>query len=294
MRSIRGVLAPMVTPFLRNGDVDLEGVRHNVSRMNATTLSGYFVLGSNGEAAHLTDAEQFEVLRAAKGAADPAKIFVAGISRQSAHATVEFGKKAQAVGVDYLSVLTPSYFAPAMNDARLISYYVAVADRLDTPILLYNCPKFAAGITLSVEAVAELAKHPNILGMKDTSSGPIEKYLECQSGKFSIVSGSINNIMKALDHGSTGGVLSMANFLPDEVERICALHLAGDRDGAAALAERLVELNARVSGKLGVAGVKCACDLLGYRGGFVRSPLTMPEPEAAGAVAAALREFSFL
>lgn len=294
MKSIKGVLAPMATPFLQGGEVDLDGVRHNVSRMNATTLSGFFVLGSNGEAAHLTDAEQYEVLRVARKEADPAKLFVAGISRQSAYATIEFGKKAQDVGVDYLSVLTPSYFAPAMNDARLIAYYTHVADSLDTPVLLYNCPKFAAGITLSPEAVAELAKHPNILGMKDTSPGPIEKYMECRNAAFSVVSGSINTIMRALEHGSTGGVLSMANFLPDETERICALYFAGDHAGAAAQAERLIALNNRISGKLGVAGVKCASDLLGYRGGYVRSPLTMPGVDAAKAVAEALREFSYL
>lgn len=294
MKRIQGVLAPMVTPFLQDGALDLDGIRHNVSRMNSTPISGYFVLGSNGEAAHLTDAEQLDVLRTARKEADAAKIFVAGISRQSAYATVEFGKKAQDVGVDYLSVLTPSYFAAAMTDARLVSYFTSVADSLETPVLLYNCPKFAAGVALSVEAVRELANHPNILGMKDTSPGPIEKYLECQNESFSVVSGSINNIIRALEHGSTGAVLSMANFLPDEVEKICDIHFAGDHDGASAHAERLIALNQKISGKLGVAGVKCASDLLGYRGGYVRSPLTMPSPESAKEVAAALREFSFL
>lgn len=294
MREIRGILVPLITNFLENGDVDPGGMRSNIEKLNATTVSGYFVLGSNGEAAHLSDDEQYHVLRAARDAASPEKIFITGISRQSAHATVEFGKKAQEFGVDYFSVLTPSYFAPAMTDVRLINYYTHVADRLSTPILMYNCPKFAAGITLSLEVVRELAGHPNIRGMKDTSPGPIEKYLAYQTDAFAVVSGSINNVVKALEHGSTGGVLSMANFLPDEVEEICTLYFAGDTGGAKKKTDRLIELNKRISGKYGVAGVKCACDLLGFTGGGVRLPLTMPGQEGMEAVGEALREFKYL
>lgn len=294
MKEIRGVLVPLITNFRENGDIDPDGVRSNIARLNATSVSGYFILGSNGEAAHLSDDEQFRVLRTAREAAAPEKIFITGISRQSAHATVEFGKRAQDLGVDYLSVLTPSYFAPAMTDARLVNYYAHVADRLSTPVMMYNCPKFAAGITLSTEVVRELAGHPNILGMKDTSSEPIEKYLACQTDTFAVVSGSINTMIKALENGSVGGVLSMANFLPDEVEKIYTLYFAGKTDDAKAAAAGLIELNKRISGKYGVAGVKCACDLLGYAGGDVRLPLTMPGSEGMKAVRSALGEFKYL
>lgn len=294
MKEIRGILVPLITNFLENGDLDLEGTRRNIGRLNASTVSGYFVLGSNGEAAHLSDDEQFRFLQAARGAAAPEKLFITGISRQSAHATVEFGKKAQDLGVDYFSVLTPSYFAPAMTDARLVAYYSHVADRLSTPVLMYNCPKFAAGITLSAEVVRELAGHPNIRGMKDTSSEPIEKYLAYQTGDFAVVSGSINNVVTALENGSTGGVLSMANFLPDETEAICTLHFGGDAKASKAKAAALIDLNKRISGKYGVAGVKCACDLLGFTGGSVRLPLTMPGSEGMEAIRSALREFNYL
>ena len=294
MKAIRGVLVPLITTFLENGDLDLDGTRKNIARMNKTTISGYFVLGSNGEAAHLSDDEQYAFLKTCRETASRDKLFVTGISRQSAHATIEFGKRAQELGVDYFSVLTPSYFAPAMNDARLIDYYTHVADNLDIPILMYNCPKFAAGITISLDVVGKLAGHPNILGMKDTSSEPIEKYLEYQTSEFAVVSGSINNVVKALEHGSTGGVLSMANFLPDEAESICTLYLSGDREGAHAKAARLIELNRKISGKYGVAGVKCACNLLGFTGGNVRLPLAMPGAEGMEAVKSALLEFGYL
>lgn len=294
MKKIQGVLVPLITNFLENEDLDLKAMRSNIAKINATTVSGYFVLGSNGEAAHLSDDEQLQVLRATREAASSEKIFVSGISRQSAHATIEFGKRAQEVGVDYFSVLTPSYFSPAMSDARLIDYYTRVADRLATPILMYNCPKFAAGITISLNVVSELARHPNILGMKDTSSGPVEKYLACQSDTFAVVSGSIDSIITALEHGSAGGVLSMANFLPDEVEKICDLYFSGKVSESKEKAGKLIELNKRISGKYGVAGVKCACDLLGFTGGVVRLPLTVPGAEGVDAIKTALCEFNYL
>lgn len=273
MKKIEGILVPLVTNFYEDECVDCDGIRENIIKLNASKLSGFFILGSNGEAAHLSDAEQMAVVKTACEAADPRKLLVAGITRQSAHATIEFGRQVQETSVDFFSVLTPSYFAPAMSDSLLIKYYIKVADALEKPVLIYNCPKFAAGITISTQVLRELAGHPNIAGMKDTSSMPIEEYLEYQTDDFRVVSGSINNFIKALEHGSEGGVLSMANYLPDEVAAMYEYYKAGKTEEALQKSRALIALNKEISGSTGVAGVKYACEMMGYNGGAPRSPL---------------------
>ncbi len=271
-KKLAGVFIPVVTPF-SSQKVDLNMLAHNISRSNRTPVAGYMPLGSNGEFAHLNDDEQLSVFRTVKSYAAENKVLIVGIARHSAYCTIEFGKRIQDEGADYVSVLCPSYFASSMDDGALIRYYTAVADALSVPVLLYNCPKFAAGVTLSPEVVKELSKHPNIAGMKDTSSGNIEKYLEVRDKSFEVVAGSISNFLTGLKSGASGGVLSMANYLAEPCCRIQELFDDKKLLEAEALSDKLIALNRSAAGKYGVAGVKAACDMFGYKGGNVRNPL---------------------
>ena len=288
---LRGVFIPVVTPFTSAGP-DIAALEHNVERWNGTAVAGYMPLGSNGEFAHMDDAEQDAVLETVVRRAAKHKVIMAGIARPSAYHTIERGKRAAAAGAKFVSVLTPCYFASFMDDAALIGFYSEVADALEVPVLMYNCPKFAANVTLSENAVAVLSEHPNIAGMKDTSSGNIEKYLAVRSLGFEVVAGSISNYYRGLAAGASGGVLSLANYLPDACARIQPLFEAGDREGAAALAERLAALSKRATDKYGVAGVKAGCDAFGYIGGEVRSPLANLTAEQKAVVKRELLEGS--
>jgi len=271
-QKLTGVFIPIVTPF-KEQKVKLEMLASNIEKSNSTPVAGYMPLGSNGEFIHMDDEEQLAVFRTVRKNAGKDKVIMAGIARQSAYCTIEFGKKIQDEGVDFFSVLCPSYFASAMTDAALIRYYSAVADSLSVQVLLYNCPKFAAGVTLSPQVVKELSKHPNIAGMKDTSSGNIEKYLEVKESGFEVVAGSIENYLLGLMKGASGGVLSMANYLPEPCCRIQDLFISGRVEEASYLSGKLINLNKGAAGKYGVAGVKAACDMFGYIGGEVRNPL---------------------
>lgn len=269
---LRGVFVPVITPFT-NQLVDPEKLAYNLRKLNGSRVAGYMPLGSNGEFAHLNEAEQLAVLKTVKENADGKKVLIAGITRQSAFSTVEFGKKVQEIGVDFVSVLCPSYFASAMTDSALIKHYIYIAERLNVPVLLYNCPKFTANVTISPEVVRVLSAHPNIAGIKDTSTGNIEKYLEAKVGDFAVLAGSITNFVTGLKGGATGGVLSMANYLPEpccEVQKLFAQKRYAE---AEELGNKLVALSKSVAGKGGVAGVKAACELFGYHGGEVRLPL---------------------
>ncbi|HOV38972.1 MAG TPA: dihydrodipicolinate synthase family protein, partial [Spirochaetales bacterium] len=142
-------------------------------------------------------------------------------------------------------------------------------------------PGFAAGVVLSPRAVSELASHPNIVGMKDTSKEDIAAYVRAvpAGAEFYILAGSVTKFYYGLQSGAIGGVLSMANYFPELCCELQDLFNAGKMDEAEKLSARLVRLNEKITGKYGVAGVKAAMDLLGYYGMEPRIPL-LPLTEA--------------
>jgi 4-hydroxy-2-oxoglutarate aldolase len=269
---LKGVFIPVVTPFT-DQKIDLDKLAYNIQKSNLTSVKGYMPLGSNGEFAHMNDDEQISVFKTVKENMAKDKILMAGIARQSAYCTIEFGKRIEDIGADFVSVLCPSYFASFMDDSALIRYYTAVADAISVPVLLYNCPKFASGVTISPEVVRILSAHPNILGMKDTSSGNIGKYLAVKDENFDVLAGSITNFLEGLKAGASGGVLSMANYLQEPCYSLYELYVLGKVEEAEALSDKLIKLSKNATDKYSVAGVKAACDIFGYKGGEVRNPL---------------------
>lgn len=279
---LSGLYPPIVTPFQEDQSVDLSALAHNIQKMNGTSLKGYMPLGSNGEFHSLSDAESLAVVRTVRKNATPDKLVMAGAARESAYTTIEFIKALCDVGVDYVSLLTPSYFASKMDEDALMRYFVAVADQSPVPVLLYCAPKFAAGIEVTPNLVERLCEHPNIVGMKDTSSNDIAGYCNAvkKGAEFYVLSGSISKYLKGLECGAIGGVLSPLDYIPERCCEIEALHRAGKIDAARALSDKIIAANKRSVGKYGVAGVKFAMDCLGYCGGLPRNPLA-PLPRAA-------------
>ncbi|MDL2274001.1 dihydrodipicolinate synthase family protein [Oscillospiraceae bacterium OttesenSCG-928-G22] len=293
IEKIRGVLAPAVTPF-DDEKLSMPKLEAMGEFLANSPLKGLFVLGSNGEAAHMDDTESLAVLRAYKKTMPKGKTLMAGIPRQSAYVTIEFGKRVEEIGVDCFSVLTPHYFVSQMTDAAFIDYYTRVADALSTPILLYNVPKFAAGVTLSETVIRELSRHPNIIGMKDSSVGNIQTYLKYKSDSFAVLSGTINTLFEGLEGGAYGGIVSMANYLPEATSEVCSLYWSGDKAGSKALADRLVEMNKKGAGKLGIPGTKAALRVLGVDAGEGRSPLLPCTPEQVESIRNTFIEYGYL
>ncbi len=165
---IEGIFAAITTPFYPDERVYFRKLEANVSRYSRSLLSGMVVLGSTGEAVALDDAESRDVLRTVAEAAAPEKVLIAGVGRQSVKATVELAEAAEQFRYDAVLVRTPTYYLPQMNAAAVLHYYRTVADRSPLPVLLYNIPKFVP-YNIPVEVVAELAQHPNIIGIKDST-----------------------------------------------------------------------------------------------------------------------------
>jgi 4-hydroxy-2-oxoglutarate aldolase len=170
---IEGVFAAIPTPFYSDERIYLKKLEANVSRYSRSLLAGMVVLGSTGEAVALTDAESRAVLGAVAGAAAPDKVLIAGVGRESARATLEMAEAAAELKFDAVLVRTPIYYKPQMTTAAVLHHFRSVADRSPLPVVLYHIPKFVP-YDFPIEVVAELAQHPNIIGIKD-SSGSVER-----------------------------------------------------------------------------------------------------------------------
>jgi len=170
---IEGIFAAVPTPFYRDERVYFRKLEANIARYSRSLLAGMLLLGSTGEAAMLDDAESRDVLRVAAEAAAPEKVLIAGVGRESVKATVELAEAAARFHYDAVLVRTPTYYASQMSPAAVLHYFRSVADRSPLPVLLYNIPR-CVPYNIPIELVAELAQHPNIVGIKD-SSGSIER-----------------------------------------------------------------------------------------------------------------------
>ena len=171
---LHGIFPPLTTPFYPNGKVYYRKLEHNVDRYSRTPVAGIVVQGSAGEALMLSDEEKREVLQVARQAAAPEKVLIAGTGIESALETLRLCDYAATLGYDLAMVRTPHYYKGQMNNPRnMLAFYRTVADRSPLPLIIYNFPQ-ATGYDIPAEVVIELAEHPNIAAIKE-SSGSIEK-----------------------------------------------------------------------------------------------------------------------
>jgi len=271
-----GVMPPITTPF-QDGRLALNKLKNNFQKWNKTGLSGYLVLGSNGESVYLNEKEKIKVVEVSRASIPRSKIMMVGTGLESTRETLRFTNQAAEIGADCALVVTPSYFKGSMKPQILYDHFVAVAESSQIGILLYNVPQFT-GINLEPEWVAKLSEHPNIVGMKDSSGniGQLSEIIHLSKKGFAVFVGSAPVFFPALCVGAVGGILAVANVVPQEYVRIQTLFEKGKMNEAKALQNQLTPLAKAVTTKYGIGGLKIAMDLAGYFGGNPRSPLTRP------------------
>jgi len=177
---LHGILPPVTTPFYPDGNIYFKKLESNVERYSRTPCAGIVVLGSTGEAILLSDQERRDVLKSARGAAAPNKVLIAGTGVESAIETLRLTEYAAELGYDVAMVRTPHYYKKQMQTANMLAFYRTVADRSALPVIIYNFPQ-ATGYDIPAELVIELAEHPNLIGIKE-SSGDVEKVRKVVEG----------------------------------------------------------------------------------------------------------------
>ena len=276
---LSGVMPPITTPF-QDGKLASKKLKNNFVKWNKTNLSGYLVLGSNGEAVYLNEKEKIKVVEIARTSIPRSKFMVVGTGMESTRETIRFTDRVAKMGADFALVITPSYFKGSMKPQILYDHFIAVAESSCIGILIYNVPQFT-GINLEPEWVAKLSEHPNIVGIKDSSGniGQLSEISHLSQKGFAVFVGSAPVFFPTLCIGAVGGILAVANVVPQEWVRIQNLFNRGKMNEAKALQSQLTPLAKAVTTKYGIGGLKMAMDLTGYFGGNPRLPLKRPGKE---------------
>jgi len=271
---LNGIFAAITTPFDGDGAVAVDRLRENIARYNRIPLAGYVAVGSTGESVLLTRAEVEQVFSAVREAAAPGRILIAGTGSESTPETISRSKAAADLGFDGVLVKTPSFYKSALNPDTLAEHYRRVADTSKLPVILYSIPQLT-GVALEADLVARLAEHPNIIGIKE-SSGNVQRVGEIIAAVpegFQVVVGSADTLYASLLLGAVGGVLALADCLPELCIELYRAVAADQTVNARGLNRRILPASKKIVRQLGIAGLKYAMDYRGYYGGPVRGPL---------------------
>lgn len=293
-KPLEGVYAALTTPFI-GGEISTEKIQDNVKKYNRTDLAGYLVLGSTGESVSLTDEESEELVEAVVESGAPGKKILVGTARESTRGTVEFTKRAARCGIAAALIRPPSYYKSKMTREALKKHYLTVADESPVPVLIYNIPQ-NTGISLEPQLILDLASHPNITGLKESSGSLafLGEIIREVPADFHYFLGSGHVIYPGLEMGACGAILAVANAAPEMSAEIFRLFAAGKKDEARKLQLDLIPLNKAVMEVYGIAGLKYAQDLRGYYGGPARPPLLPLEEKGKRDIQAQLMKLGLL
>lgn len=278
---LRGIFAPLTTPFTNDGEIDLARLKSNIKRYNQTRMSGYVMNGSTSESVLLTWDEIYQLWAAALETVESGRVMIAGTGAESTAETIRHTKRAASMGFVAALVRTPSYYKPAMTFEAETAHFFRVADASPIPVLIYSVPVFT-GYTVEAPLVAKLAAHPNIVGIKE-SSGNVQRMKDIVSTTpkgFNAMTGSGLTLSESLEAGAVGAILAISCVIPDAtVEQYEAVR-RDNRERVEELKKQMIVPAAGLVPKFGIAGIKYAMDRLGYFGGMPRSPL-LPVNDAA-------------
>ena len=278
-----GIIPALVTPF-RDDRFDRALFERSIERLNSTGVAGYVALGSTGEGVLVSDDEAEEVIATAASARGEGLVLIAGTGRESTRSTIALTRRAAKAGAEAVLVKPPSYYKGAMTDSALARHFRAVADASEVPVILYHIPRLAP-VTFSPRLVLELAAHPNIVALKDTSGDLafLSTVLRERPRGFRVYVGSASQLLVSLVLGADGGIHALANIAARECVALWKLvREKGDLASARELQLRLVPINQAVTIRFGVPGLKKAMELLGLESSEPRPPL---EPIAESSVA---------
>lgn len=294
MPILNGIYPPIVTPF-EDQEVSYSQLSNNIKKWNEYELTGYVILGSNGENAMLSEAESLNVLETAIKYIPDNKQIIIGAGQESCKLTINYMKQARQIGGDAFLVVSPHYYKDQMTDSALLNFYTEVAEKAELPVVIYNVPKFT-GINLTLNVLEKLASHPNIVGMKDSSGNMtyFQSLLALQLPEFQLLTGTANTLFPSLMVGAAGGILALANIAPQICLDIFHLCQQGKIEKSRELQLKIIRLNQLTTSIFGIGGLKYALDQIGFFGGKPRSPLEVPDADGKAQIRTELKKISLL
>ena len=270
----------IITPFDQHQELDLDAHRHNLSYLGELGYEGFVLGGSTGEGPLLEPGERVRLTAASREAVGADAFLLCGINAETNRAATAQIAEAAEGGADAALVLTPTTLS--RNRTNFVAaFFQEVADESPLPVFLYSVPVVTA-YSIPLETVWELARHPNVVGMKDSSGDAIriQRMLAGLPDNFALYNGSAHSVTLTLAAGAHGVILAAANYVPRLGLEVVAAALENP-PGDMKKQHRLTEANDGVA-RYGIPGVKAASEMVGLRAGRCRSPL-LPVPEGAPA-----------
>jgi len=287
LKNIQGSLVALITPMQADGTVDYAGLERLIEHHIAAGTDGLVIAGTTGESATLATPEHIEVIRRSAEIINGRVPMIAGTGSNSTAQTIELSQSVDEFPVDGYLVVTPYYNKPTQEG--LYQHYVAIADAVKKPVMLYNVPGRTA-VDMLPETVARLSQHPKIFAIKE-ATGDLGRLVDIQklvADDFMLYSGDDATAREFMLRGGHGVISVTTNVAPKQMAAMCAAALAGDAAKAAELDEPLSALHNDLFVEANPIPVKWAVARQGLCSGALRLPLTELSDAAQPAVEAAL------
>lgn len=270
-----GAATAIITPF-KNGQVDYEKFKELINWQIENGIDAIVAVGTTGEGPTLTDEEHREVIRFCVNEVAGRVPVIAGTGSNDTAYAIELTKFAKEVGADAVLLVTPYYNKATQKG--LVQSFLAVADSADIPCILYNVPS-RTGCNLTAESCAELAKHKNIVAVKEASGNisQVAKIRELCGDDLDIYSGNDDQIVPVMSLGGKGVISVLSNLLPKETSRMCHAFLEGNVQESLDLQIKYLSLIDALFCEVNPIPVKCAMSKMGFCENSVRLPLTVME-----------------
>ncbi|HSJ34892.1 MAG TPA: dihydrodipicolinate synthase family protein [Acidimicrobiia bacterium] len=272
------VMPALLTPFDSDGELEIDSHIHNVGFLTGRGTEGFVLAGSNGEGPYLEKGERQQLLAAAREAAPDAHLMM-GIMAETVREGMRQMRETE--WADSVLIMTPTTLTRG-RPQYVLSYFRYLADASPLPVYLYSVPPNTA-YSMEIDLVAELAQHPQVVGMKDSSGDVVrlQAILDATPDDFILYSGASAAVTGAMAVGCHGVITGSGNYAAELVKQ--TVDSAPDRDSQ----RRLTALSRQVESH-GVPGVKAAAAAYGLRPGFPRLPLKPLGDEARSQIQSAL------
>lgn len=272
----KGVGTAIVTPMLKTGEVDYESYGRLIDWQIAEGVNAIIAAGTTGEGSTLSDEEHRDVVKYTVDRVGGRVPVIAGTGSNDIAYACDLTRFSCEAGADAMLVVSPYYNKATQKG--LITSFTKIADESTKPIILYNVPS-RTGCNIMPKTVAELAEHPNIVGIKE-ASGNISQIAETISlvrGKIDVYSGNDDQIVPLLSLGGSGVISVLSNVLPRKTVEMCDRFFAGDVAGSAKIQLDLIDLVNALFCEVNPIPVKAAVSAMGFCENYLRLPLTTME-----------------
>ncbi|MCI9182561.1 MAG: 4-hydroxy-tetrahydrodipicolinate synthase [Acholeplasmatales bacterium] len=269
---LKGSFVALVTPFDQKGNIDYKRLEELIEFHIQNQTDGFVLLGTTAEAATMSLEEQKELVSFGLKQIHHRVPVIVGAGSNHTKQAVDKAILFSSLGADYILSITPYY--NKTNERGLIAHFEAVADAAKCPVILYNVPS-RTGMSISISAIESLAKHPNIIGIKE-ASGDISyaaKLMPYLTDEFVMLSGNDDCIVPLMSIGASGVISVLANICPQHTHKLCEYCLKDDFSSARELQKKLLPIANALFLETNPIPVKAAMNALGMDVGGYRLPL---------------------